>query len=100
MSCEECHKLYVERIGIATPCVTCPKPLLEVRNDWIWELFIRMTSQSRTGGMGGFVGLDYGAIEFILKAEQVPQSLWSYILEKLDILTEIGKKYWNKKEDE
>lgn len=61
---------------------------------------MKMASQSRGGGLGGFTGFDYGAIDFVLKVEEVPETLWPYVAEKLELLGEIAKKYWNKKEEE
>jgi|SRR5688572_9564802 len=99
MSCDECHNVFVVKMGRTTPCGTCPKPLLEPRNEWVWAVFMKMYSQARIAGMGGFIGFDYSALQFVLKVEEVPEELWSYITDKLELIAEIAKKYWNKKED-
>jgi hypothetical protein len=99
MSCEQCHELYVERTGRKTPCDTCPKPLLELRNEWLWDVFQTMISQSRAS-LGGFSGFDYTALVFVLRAKDIPENLWPYVLEKFEILTPIASKHWNKKEEE
>jgi hypothetical protein len=49
--------------------------------------------------MGGFVGFDYSALAFLFKVKEVPDGLWDYALDNIDMLTAVASKYWNKKED-
>ena len=83
-----------------TPCDGCPKPMLLPDNEWFWEVFEALGSQMKVAGLASFVGFDYTALIFILKAKDVPESLWDYVLEKLTLLTPIASKYWNKRPDE
>jgi len=86
----------VVRGGRETPCKTCPKPLLDYRNEWLWDVFQSLATQSRVGGMGGFVGFDYSALPFILSTKGIPESQWSYFLDRLEAISPIAMKYWNK----
>lgn len=68
-------------------------------NEWVWEIFASISTQIRSGGMGGFIGFDYTALHFILRVKDVPESLWPYALEKLEILALVASKFWNKQQD-
>lgn len=74
--------------------------MLDVRNEWLWDIFQSLVTQSRSSGLGGFAGFDYGALPFILQSKGVPESMWSRVLETLEMLTAVGIKFWNKKEDD
>ena len=58
-----------------------------------------MSSQIRSAGMGGFTGFDYNALTFVLRAQDVPEAKWAYVLEKLDLLARIAAKYLNTKDE-
>jgi len=55
-----------------------------------------MSSQARVAGLGGFLGLDFGSLEIVLRARQVPECDWIFVLDKLTLLTTIASRYWNK----
>jgi hypothetical protein len=73
--------------------------LLLPDNEWLWDVFSILSSQMNVAGMGSFVGFNYSALYFILKAKDVPESMYEYVLDKLTLLTPIASKYWNKKDD-
>lgn len=82
-----------------TPCGTCSKPLLDARNEWLWDVFNSIATQSRSAGMGGFTGFDYTALPFILEAKEVPKCMWSMVLRNIELLTPIALKHWGAKQD-
>jgi hypothetical protein len=49
--------------------------------------------------MGGFFGFDYGPLKTIFTAKRIPENEWGIILDKLNLLTSIAVKYWNKKDE-
>lgn len=94
MGCEECF-LYYSSAGKETPCAVCPKPLLDPSNELVWELFNKhIVSQVRAGGMGGFIGFDYTAIEVLLRTYSVPTDEWFIWLDKISVLTKIAHSHW------
>lgn len=42
-----------------------------------FNVYTRLRTQWRTGGMGGFIGLDYATLPFFLELEQVPRGAWA-----------------------
>lgn len=48
-------------------------------------LLVRMDTQWRVG-MGGPVGLDYGALSFVLRMSGVPRAAWPDMFEDLRVL--------------
>lgn len=84
--------------GKETPCYTCPKPFLDEGNIETWEVFQLLSTQIRTGGLGGFIGFDYAALSAIFEAKQVPIYEREFVLDKIRLLTEVASKYLNKKE--
>jgi hypothetical protein len=73
--------------------------LLDPRNEWLWDVYNSLVTQSRVAGLGGFSGFDYSALPFILKAKGVPESLWAQVLETIEMLTPLALKYWNRKDE-
>ena len=65
-------------------------------NYQVWEIAQHLLSQSRVGGMGGFIGFDYGCLQLLLVAYDVPPQEWRFILDKLQILSSIAIRLWNK----
>ena len=55
--------------------------------------------QPKMGAMGGFLGFDYRALEFLLKVKQVPECKWLEALEAVESLTQVASKHWNEKTD-
>jgi hypothetical protein len=49
--------------------------------------------------MGGFVGFDYAAFQFILKMKHIPESLWPFAFEAIEVLTRVASHYWNESKD-
>lgn len=80
--------------------MTCPKPILDEENVAIWNIFLFLQSQIKTGPMGGFLGFDLSALDMLLKANEVSECEWPFALEKIAILTMIASKYWNSKRDQ
>ncbi len=100
VSCEQCYGLYAGAAGQGKPpCGPCPKPLLDPENEWLWEVFVSLSTQPRSAGMGGFIGFDYAAFQFILRMKQIPESLWPFAFEVIEALTRVASKYWNESKD-
>jgi hypothetical protein len=64
-----------------------------------WEVFELISTQPRTGGMGGFLGFDYSALPVILDSKRIPKYEWPFILDKLNIISNIAVRFWNKNND-
>ena len=58
-----------------------------------------ISSQIRAGGMGGFIGFDYNAIQFLLQAYDIPQDEWFIWLDKFSILTKLAYSHWKQDTD-
>lgn len=56
-----------------------------------------ISTQPRTGGVGGFLGFDYGPLDSMLDARFIPMSERIFILYKLNVITNVAVRYWNKK---
>jgi hypothetical protein len=82
--------------------VVVPESELKPADFEVWEenweavqMFLRCQTQWRTGGMGGAVGLDYGAVAWLFRLHRVKDQ--RALLEDLQImegaiLTEMAKK--------
>ncbi len=88
--------------GTLLPCWAreCPKPILMPENEIVWGIVMHLMSQARVGGMGGFVGFDYGALPMLLEAYDIPKNHWQFLLDDIRMVGEIASKFFNaKKED-
>lgn len=63
-------------------------------------MFTTLASQARVAGMDSFTGFDYASLSFILRVKEVPEELWPYAFEKLETLSSIAMKFWNKKRED
>ena len=62
-----------------------------------WDIFKLLQTQGTFSGMSGtFTGFNYAGLDTLLRAYQIPESEWVFVLEKLLILTTLAAKYWNK----
>lgn len=63
---------------------------LDPENDMAWEIFAVLMTQIRTGGLGGFMGVDYAAVLPLLIAKDVPRQDWDFVLDSLTKLNSIA----------
>jgi len=94
MSCEQCYNFWTKR-NQETPCGPCPKPILASANYTAWEVFLSLTSQLKTAGMGGVLGVDYSSLPAVFEAYGVPEEHFRFEFEKIAIINSIACKYWN-----
>jgi hypothetical protein len=45
-----------------------------------FNVYTRLTTQWRVGGMGGYLGLDYATLPFFLDLEAVPKADWPEVV--------------------
>ncbi|WP_416046676.1 DUF1799 domain-containing protein [Cupriavidus basilensis] len=62
-------------------------PPVEVWPDNVqaFEVFGQMGTQWRVG-MGGAIGLDYGALPFVLRMSRVPRDQWAPVFEGIRVM--------------
>jgi len=74
----------------------CPKPVLFHANQLVWEMFQVLQSQARVAGMGGILGVDFTAIDFVFRMYEVPAEdefiYFTQIVEVFNVATSI----WNR----
>ena len=72
----------------ATPCSSCPKPVLWEENVEVWEIFMLWHSQARTAGLGALIGFDINALPVLFVSFGIPQSLWRCYIQRLLVISE------------
>jgi len=55
-----------------------------------------LSSQLKTAGMGGVLGIEYASLPAVFSAMGVPESHWYFEFEKIGAINSIACKYWNK----
>lgn len=68
-------------------------------NSVAWTIFQHLTTQAKVGGMGGVFGFDYSALPVLFTAYSVQECQWANYMEKIHVLSSIGVKHWNRKDE-
>lgn len=97
-SCEACYADHAQ-LKVQPPCGGCPKPFIEENNIVAWEIFVSLSSQMKTAGMGEFIGYDLQTLPFLFQVFQVPESEWIFYLEKVEAVIRVAVKYLTKKDE-
>jgi hypothetical protein len=87
--------VYTNR-GALPPCQMCRKPRLDPENEAAWTFFCLASTQLRSGGMGGAIGLDYVALNIIFDYHDVPHWQRRWLLDDVRIIEEVAIRSWNK----
>lgn len=69
--------------------------MLDPANEMPWFFFCMASTQLRSAGMGGIVGLDYGALFGIFDLYGVPHWKRADLFEDIRVIERIALKRWN-----